>query len=64
MATYKGRTFTATCSECSTTFSGTHMSRAQAQADACYDTHYPKPTRDTKVVMDEIKREIPDWDER
>lgn len=62
MAKYGGRTFTAACDECGNTFSATHQVRADAQAASCWDTHFPKATRDTKVVMDEIKREIPDWD--
>lgn len=62
MATYKGRTFTDACDECGRVFTSTRIIGAQAQAAACYETHFPKHTRDTKVVMDEIKREIPDWD--
>lgn len=62
MAKYKGRTFTAACDECGDVKEATHQYKADAQAQACYETHFPKQTRDTKVVMDEIKREIPDWD--
>lgn len=63
MANYKGRAFTAACDECSHVFTATHQHKANAQADACYETHYPKETRDTKVVMDEIKRAMPEvWE--
>lgn len=62
MATYKGRSFTAACDECGDAFTATHQIRADAQAASCYDTHFPARTRDTQVVMNEIKREIPDWD--
>lgn len=62
MANYKGRTFTSACDECGKVFNATHQHKADNQAASCYDGHFPKPTRDTKVVMDEIKREIPDWD--
>jgi hypothetical protein len=62
MATYKGRNFTASCDECGDVFTATHQIRADAQAASCYETHFPTRTRDTQAVMDEIKREIPDWD--
>ena len=62
MAKYKGPTFSAACDECGQVFEATHKYKAESQAAACYENHYPKPTRDTKVVMDEIKRVIPDWD--
>jgi len=64
MANYKGRSFTASCDECGEVFTATHQIRADSQAAACYEKHYPKNTRDTKVVMDEIKREMPEvWEE-
>lgn len=62
MANYKGRTFTSACDDCGTVYHATHQFKADNQAADCYEKHFPKPTRDTKVVMDEIKREIPDWD--
>jgi uncharacterized Zn finger protein len=62
MATYKGRTFTSACDECGQVYQATHQFKADAQAAACYEKHFPAHTRDTKVVMDEIKRQIPDWD--
>lgn len=60
MATYKGRTFTSACTECGKTFTATHQIRADAQADACYETHFPKNVRDTKELMDEAKRQMPE----
>lgn len=63
MANYKGRTFSAACAECGHVYYATHQYKADAQAGACWDTHYPKPTRDTKVVMDEIKKTMPEvWE--
>lgn len=62
MAKYKGRTFTASCSECGAVKTATHQHKADAQAESCYQSHFADKTRDTKEIMDEIKREIPDWD--
>lgn len=56
------RTFYDYCAECGKQFEARTIIGVQAQAGACWDSHYPKPTRDTKEVMDEIKREIMDWD--
>lgn len=56
------RTFTDSCPECGETFSAKTIMGAQNQAAECYETHYPVQTRDTKVVMDEIKEAWPDWD--
>lgn len=60
MANYKGRSFTSACSHCGDVFTATHQIRADAQADSCYERHFPQKVRDTKVVMDEIKREMPE----
>jgi uncharacterized Zn finger protein len=62
MANYKGRTFTSACDECGEVYTATHQYKADSRADACYEKHFPKDTRDTRVVMDEIKEQIPDWD--
>lgn len=63
MATYKGRTFTAVCSVCSDVKTATHQSKADAQADACYESHFADKTRDTKELMDEAKRQMPEvWE--
>lgn len=62
MANYKGRTFTAVCEECGAVKTATHQARADAQAAACYEQHFPKNPRDTKVVMNEIKEMFPDVD--
>lgn len=62
MANYKGRTFTSACDECGKVFNATHQVRADAQAASCYEKHFPKNPRDTKVVMDEIKEMFPDVD--
>ncbi len=62
MARYRGATYTAACGECGAVFEATHKIRADAQAEQCYDRHYPKRTRDLAEVMEEVKREIPDWD--
>lgn len=62
MANYKGRTFTSACDECGDVKTATHQYKADAQAAACYETHFPHNTRDTKVVMDEIKKRFPDID--
>lgn len=62
MANYKGRNFTAVCDECGAVKTATHQIRADAQAAQCYETHFPKNTRDAAEVMEQIKREIPDWD--
>jgi hypothetical protein len=57
-----GRTFTDSCTECGNVFESTTIIGAQSQAAVCYEAHFPAHTRDTKVVMDEIKEQIPDWD--
>ena len=63
MAIYKGRTYTAACNECGEVYRATHIIRAEAQADACYERHFPKKVRDLKEVMDEAKREMPEvWE--
>lgn len=63
MANYKGRSFTSACNDCGTVFTATHQVRADAQADSCYETHYPKQVRDTKELMDEAKRQMPEvWE--
>lgn len=64
MANYKGRTFTAVCGECGAVYSSTRIIGAQAQADACYEKHFPHKIRDTKEIMDEIKEKMPEvWEE-
>lgn len=57
-----GRVFTDACSECGKVFTAPRIIAAQAQAEACYEKHFPPVIRDTRVIMDEIKREIIDWD--
>jgi uncharacterized Zn finger protein len=64
MANYKGRTFTSACDECGKVFTATHQYKADSQAAACYENHYPQNTRDLKVVVDEAKRAMPEvWEE-
>ena len=53
MATYRGRSFSASCDECGDVFTATHISKAEAQAAACYEKHYPPQTRDLKVALDD-----------
>jgi len=60
MANYRGRSFTSACSECGSVFTATHQIRADAQADACYERHFPTNARDLKEVMDEAKRQMPE----
>jgi hypothetical protein len=57
-----GRTFYDYCSDCGKQFSARTIIGAQSQAAACEEKHRPVPTRDTAVVMEEIKKQIPDWD--
>jgi hypothetical protein len=56
------RTFYDSCDECGNTFSSRTIIGAQSQARVCYENHFPVQVRDTKEIMDDIKREIPDWD--
>lgn len=53
MANYKGRSFTDSCDECGDVFTATTKIGAERQAQACYDTHFPKPTRDLKEALDD-----------
>lgn len=60
MAKYRGPSFTSACDHCGDVFTATHKHKADAQAAACYETHFPKQTRDLKEVMDDAKRQMPE----
>jgi hypothetical protein len=55
VANYKGRTFTAACDECGNTFTSTHQYKADNQAAACYEKHYPPQTRSFEEIMADLR---------
>lgn len=55
MAKYKGRTFTSACDECGDVFESTHQYKADAQAAACYEKHYPVSTRSFEQLMADLR---------
>lgn len=60
MANYRGRSFTATCSECGQSFTATHQHKADAQADSCYETHYPPKLREPDEILKELREHLGD----
>lgn len=56
MPNYKGRTFTAACDHCGNVFTSTHQYKADNQAAACYEVHFPPKLRSFEEVYDDVKK--------
>lgn len=60
MANYRGRTFTSACSHCGDVFTATHQHKADAQADSCYENHFPRKLREPEEILQELRDHLGD----